>query len=231
MAENWCPVCCCRHRDKKDCPGELLATGPERQGWRVNVQTPHGIEGCGVLVAPSGDSWRARILTFPNILWTVPDGRGTIKFVGRSPREAERQAIDFLRQHIRNRGHTMRDEIALSVPGEIEAEVAPGGLAPPCGPPALRRVRFLPVRFGVAQITEIAGTGNLSETGLFIITGSPEKDGTWLNMLLEVDEDPIGLRGLVRWKNRQHRAGRSPGMGVQLEEPPPSYLSYVRSLA
>ena len=82
MVEQWCPVCCCRHRDKKDCPGELLATGPERQGWRVNVQTSTGIEACGVLVAPAGDSWRARILTFPNILWTVPDGSGTLKFVG-----------------------------------------------------------------------------------------------------------------------------------------------------
>jgi hypothetical protein len=231
MVEEWCPVCCCRHRNKKDCPGELLATGPERQGWRVNVQTPTGIEGCGVLIAPSGDSWRARILTYPNILWTVPDGKGTLKFVGQSPREAERQAIEFVRRHIHDRGYTMRDEIALAEPGDVEAEAAPEGLNRPSSPPALRRVRFLPVRFGVAQITEIAGTGNLSETGLFIITGSPEKDGTWLNMLLELDDDPIGLRGLVRWKNRQHRVGRSPGMGVQLEEPPPSYLSYVRGLS
>ena len=125
----------------------------------------------------------------------------------------------------------MRDELVLHEPGAIDAEPAPGGLIVPSGPPALRKVRFLPVRFGVAQITEIAGTGNLSETGLFIITGSPEKDGTWLNLMLEVDDDPIGLRGLVRWKNRQHRAGRSPGMGVQLNEPPPSYLSYVRTLS
>ena len=231
MAEEWCPVCCCRHRDRRDCPGELLATGPERQGWRVNVQTPTGIEACGVLVAPSGDSWRARILTFPNILWTVPDGRGTLKFVGRNAGEAERQAITFVRQHIRDRGYTMRDEVVLYEPGAIEAEAAPGGLIVPSGPPALRKVRFLPVRFGVAQITEIAGTGNLSETGLFIITGSPEIDGIWLNLLLDVDDDPIGLRGLVRWRNRQHRAGRSPGMGVQLNEPPPSYLSYVRTLS
>jgi hypothetical protein len=183
-----------------------------------------------VLVAPVEDLWRARILTYPNILWTVPGGGGTIKFVGRSAREAEAAAIAFLREHVRARGYTMRDELAIVEPDDFDPEAIRHGLARPQGPPAPRRIRFLPVRFGVTQITEQAGTGNLSETGLFIITNSPEDRYTWLNMLLEVEEDRIGLQGLVRWTNRRHHAGRSPGMGVQLKAPPPSYIDYVRSL-
>jgi len=50
--------------------GDLRATGDERHGWRVAVETPHGIEAYGVLVAPTHERWRARILTFPNVLVT-----------------------------------------------------------------------------------------------------------------------------------------------------------------
>jgi len=231
MSKNWCVVCCTRHRFKKDCPGELLATGPESSGWRVNIQTPSGIEACGVLIAEADGLWRARILTYPNVLWTVPGGGGTMKFVAGSAGEAERQAMTFLRRHVQNRGYTLRDEVALHGPEAFDPEPLPEGLSPPPGSPAERKIRFLSIRFGVAQVTEIAGTGNLSSSGLFIITNSPEGDGTWLNMMLDVEGDPLGLRGLVRWKNRQHRAGRSPGMGVQLEAPPPSYLDYIRTLS
>ena len=230
MVERWCPVCCTLHHSRKDCPGELLATGPERHGWRVNIHTPNGIEACGVLVAQAGDVWRARILTYPNVLWTVPGGQGTIKFAARTAREAEGAAIDFVREHVRVRGYTMRDEVALVEPGEFDLEAVRLGISRPTGPAAPRRIRFLPIRFGVKQITEVAGTGNLSRTGLFVITNAPEEADTWLNMLLELTDDNIGLKGLVRWTNRRHRSGRSPGMGIQLKEPPPSYLDYIRSL-
>lgn len=230
MVQRWCPVCCTLHHSRKDCPGELLATGPERHGWRVNIHTPNGIEACGVLVAQAGDVWRARILTYPNVLWTVPGGQGTIKFAARTAREAEGAAIAFVREHVRVRGYTMRDEVALVEPGVFDLEAARLGISRPTGPAAPRLIRFLPIRFGVKQITEVAGTGNLSRTGLFVITNAPEEANTWLNMLLELTEDNIGLKGLVRWTNRRHRSGRSPGMGIQLKEPPPSYLDYIRSL-
>jgi hypothetical protein len=228
MSYEWCPVCCTRHQSKKDCPGELPATGPERHGWRVNFQTRRGIDACGVLIAPSAGLWRARILTYPNVLWTVPGGQGTLKFVGRSAREVEQQAIAFLREHIRARGYTMRDEVSHAEPGEFEPEA--GAIARPAGPPAVRKVRFLPIRYGLRQVTEIAGTGNLSESGLFIISNSPEDAGIWLNMMLDIGGDEIGLQGLVRWMNKRHKLGRSPGMGVQIDAPPPSYLDYIREL-
>ena len=83
---EWCEICCTTHLPSHRCPGDLQATEDERHGWRVNVETPQGIEGYGVLVAPTSGPWRARILTYPNILWLVPGGRATIKFVGDTAR-------------------------------------------------------------------------------------------------------------------------------------------------
>ena len=82
MHEAFCQVCATQHGEREDCPGELRATGPERHGWAVAVDAQRGVDLYGVIVAPSGPRWRARIVTFPNVLWTMPGGRGTIKFVG-----------------------------------------------------------------------------------------------------------------------------------------------------
>ena len=159
----------------------------------------------------------------PTCCGRSPAGRGRSSSWAERPARRSAAAIAFLREHIRVRGYTMRDEVAVVEPEEFDPEAALVGLSRPSGPVPPRLIRFLPIRFGVEQITEMAGTGNLSETGLFIITNAPEDRHAWLNMMLEVDGDSIGLQGLVRWMNRRHRAGRSPGMGVQLELPPPSY--------
>ena len=82
MSFPWCPICQTQHATRKDCPGEVLASGPERHGWRVLVRTPTRAEVYGVLIAESEDRWRARVVTYPNMLWSVPGGRGTLKFVG-----------------------------------------------------------------------------------------------------------------------------------------------------
>ena len=51
MGIPWCLVCQTRHESARDCPGELLASGPERYGWRVLVRTPTRAEVYGVLIA------------------------------------------------------------------------------------------------------------------------------------------------------------------------------------
>ena len=76
---NWCLLCCTDHPSEGRCPGELMATGPEQRGWKVTVETPSGFQAYGVLVAESGKYWRARILTYPNVLWTTPGGHGSMK--------------------------------------------------------------------------------------------------------------------------------------------------------
>ncbi len=220
MRIGWCQVCCSQHGLQRECPGELPITGPERHGWRVNVDTPRGIESYCVLIAPSDDVWRARILTFPNVLWLAPGQQMSMKFVGQTGEEAERKAAEFIRRHCLDKGFLIRSG------GQMVA-----GLPKPAGRPAVRKIRFLTVRFGVAAANEKAGTGNLSESGLFIITESPVDAGSWLSMSIKIDEESVPLRGLVRWASNQHHVGRAPGMGIQLSEPPRPYLSYVRSLS
>lgn len=226
MCDEWCPVCCTRHAIAAECPGELLATSAERFGWRVNVETPQGIEAYAVLVSQVRDRWRSRIITYPNVLWLVPRGRGTLKFLADRPQEAESQAVDFIREHCRSRGYKIRQRVSEVVPGSFdpEARVTP---APPSAP---RVIRFLPVRFGVVGATEPGGTGNLSENGLFIITRTPVLSGSNLKMTLGLDDDPVALAGQVRWMRDKPHVGRSPGMGVQLNAPPAQYTAYVRSL-
>ena len=70
-SHGFCRVCGTEHQGPASCPGELPATGVERPGWRVQVETPFGHEAIGVLLAPSHEQWRARIVTYPNVLWTA----------------------------------------------------------------------------------------------------------------------------------------------------------------
>ena len=228
MDSTWCLRCCTQHARNQRCPGELTATGPERHGWRVNAETPDGIEAYGTLIAPSYDEWRARIMTYPNILWVVPGGVGSMKFVDSTPQAAERQAADFIREYCHARGYPLRNTLAPVSAGRIRHEgVRPGRATPG---PAERKIRFLPVRFGVVRAVEVAGTGNLSETGMFIMTDSPVDVGTQVKLLLELENEPMDLDGVVRWARKDHHVGRSPGMGVQLNQPPQTYRSYVKRL-
>ena len=227
MATEWCRVCCTTHVRGERCPGELLTENPERHGRRVNVETPNGIEAYGVLVAKTRCGlWRSRIMTYPNVLWAVPGGAGTMKFAGETPIEAERQAIEFIRSHCRERKLTLRNEVALSTPDKLEIES--GEFVRPV--PATRVIRFLPIRFGVVNPSEVGGTGNLSETGLFVITNHPLEVNTRLRLMLDLDNKPLTLTGDVRWMNSNPRVGRSPGMGVQLQAPAERYAEYVRTL-
>jgi len=227
MATKWCSVCCTTHDRRVQCPGELITQNPERHGWRVNVETPRGIEAYGVLVAKAKCGlWRARIMTFPNVLWAVPGGEAAIKFAADSPIDVERQAIEFIRTHCREHGFALRNEVALSTPDKPSAEDGESVQSVS----ATRVIRFLPIRFGVVNPSEVGGTGNLSETGLFVITNHPLEVNTQLRLLLDLTKNPLSLIGDVRWMNSSPRVGRSPGMGVMLHAPPGQYADYVRTL-
>jgi Tfp pilus assembly protein PilZ len=222
----WCPTCGSDHDVPSECPGDLRATGPERHGWRIAVETPHGIEAYGVLVAPSRDLWRSRIVTYPNILWTIPGGTRTLKFVGSSPQDAEARAVAFVEGHVKARGYVRR--IALDPPtaGRIKAEAR----ALSAASPALRKMRALPVRFGAGPTLFAAMTDNLSESGLFVTTMAPLDAGEALRVLLDLDTGPVGLKGEVVWRRDRIVMGRPVGMGVSLLAPPEAYRRYVREL-
>jgi hypothetical protein len=229
--DGWCLLCCTRHETADSCPGDLSSTGGERHGWRVTVETPNGLETYGVLVAEVHDLWRARIVTYPRILWTVPGGGGTVKFAGRSAVDAELQAIEFIKAHCADRGYEIRNLRSSMEPESIDPEAASGVERRVRPVPAVRKVRFLPVRFGRMNLTERGQTGNLSETGLFIITEVPVGQGEQVNLVLATSVDGVTLTGRVRWSRTEHLVGRTPGMGIQLATPPPGYVRFVRALA
>jgi Tfp pilus assembly protein PilZ len=225
---GWCAVCGGSHKTAQECPGELSSTGPERHGWRIAVDTPYGIETYGVLVAPSLDLWRARIITYPNVLWTVPGGGLTVKFAGNTPQEAEGYAVQFIEGHIKARGYARRGtpdapEVAGYGAEALARAVAAAG-------PALRKLRAIPVRFGSGSQLLSAMTGNLSESGLFVMTIAPFNPGTGLRVVIDLATGPMGLNGQVVWHRPLPVSGRPVGMGVRLISPPGPYREFVIEL-
>ena len=228
MGLAWCSVCGGNHAEPQECPGDLRATGPERHGWRVAVDTPYGLEAYGVLVAPSLDLWRARIITYPNVLWMVPGGGVSLKFAGATPQEAESRAVAFIEGHIRTRGFVRREAADAPEVSRYNAEAL--ARAQGAAGPALRKMRALPVRFGTGPHLFTAMTGNLSESGLFVVTLAPFDPGTGLRVLLDLDTGPMGLKGQVVWQRLRPISGRPVGMGVQLISPPGPYREFVVEL-
>ena len=230
MPTPWCPVCCTNHDLDGTCPGELRATGVERHGWRVRVDSPVGSEAIGVLVAPAGTLFRARILTYPSMLWTVPGGSGTIKFVGRTPQEAEERAIRFISRHIEARGYIRNDQLAPVHAGKIVAEAAGSGAYPKGAGPPRRKVRSLPVHFGTLRPISPGWTLNVSREGLFVTTPDPLARQAPVALVVDLQGLLVRLSGNVVWNRRELEPGRPLGMGIRLSNPPETYVSFYRSL-
>lgn len=208
------------------------ATGPERHGWRLHVETPVGVQAIGVLVAPSGDLWRSRILTYPNVLWTAPGGNATLKFVASTPQEAERRAVDYVVAHVRRMGWVRRDglePVAVSTlpPGAGPRSAARRGRGRPQSP---RKMRCLPIRFGSERPSTLGQTVNLSREGLCVATPTPLDPGEPVRLNVEVLGHTLPLQGFVVWNRPRPSLGRPMGMGLRLVDPPPLYTNFVASL-
>jgi Tfp pilus assembly protein PilZ len=224
---TWCPICCTNHSRRTRCPGELRATGEERNGWRVVVETPSGMHGYGVLLAEAGHQWRARILTFPRTLWSVPGGGGSLKFVGRTPEEAERRAAAFIRKHCLDRHYAIREDLmSLSI---SDAAGSPGSYVRDDAR-EIRIARVLPVLFGEDRPILKARTGNLSTSGMFIRTVRPLGEHRLVGVSLELEQGKVPLRGAVVWARSGPVREHPPGMGLRLLNPPPIYVRYIQAL-
>ena len=224
---EWCYTCCTDHAPRDACPGPLLATGEERHGWRVLVTTPFGAEIYGVLVASCRGVWRSRILTYPNILWILPSG-GSLKFVGSGPRDAEAQAVEFIKQHCKTRNLEIEKKLPAVESGRVDPEhdaAIAGALRVES---RKRKVDGIPLKFGLGHVTEEATTDNYSEGGLFIRTDSPLPQESAVRIQLELQGLRIPLKGVVQWVRETEEDGRPPGMGVKIERPPPRYIHFVR---
>lgn len=232
-ARRWCGTCGTSHSGPGTCPGTLRATGAERPAWRVNVATPYGEEAIGVLLAPSDDLWRARIITYPNVLWTLPGGRGTIKFVGDTEREAEQQAIAFIEEHVRTKRIVRRD--GLEAPGLLAGPISGpvSGPVPTAGRPYStppRKFTCVPLRWGLARASTRGVTVNVSLEGMFIAAVAPEAEGQPVLIHIDLEGHTLAMRGFVMWNRRRSEPGRPLGMGVRLSEPPALYRSFVTAL-
>lgn len=225
---EWCPVCCTQHVTRSDCPGELLATGPERHGRRITVAANARNETYGVLIAEAGDLWRARVLTYPNMLWSVPGGKGTVKFVGDSPRNVERQAVAFIERMCKARGYKVVEQAAELESAKVTDESADSE-SPRQGKDA-RHLRVHEVHFGAEKAEKKATTGDLSRGGMFVATSEPLAAGSALRLRLELEGFSIPLVGTVAWARRRAEEGRPAGMGVNLHNPPALYTRFVREI-
>ena len=223
---DWCAVCSTLHLRRETCPGPLDATGPETETRRLRVYTGR-FESFGILTAPVEGHWRARVVTLPRMLWSVPGRRDTIKFFGETKDEAERRAVAFIVEHCRSRGHRILDpDEPRHVPPTSAAEK-------PEQPLVQREPRLphsVPARFGAKSVDHRARTADLSRSGLFLATGRPLPARTEIRIVLEVSPFEIPMRGTVAWSRIEASEGKPVGMGVKLAVPPSMYLRYVDRL-
>ena len=99
----------------------------------------------------------------------------------------------------------------------------------------VRRTKRIEVRFGVDHPSQLGFTIDVSEAGLFVKTTAIYSAETPL--VLEMclpDREAFSLRGYVTWAKRVPpqlaRHLRKAGMGIELIDPPPEYLTFVRGL-
>jgi hypothetical protein len=199
-----------------------MATGPERYGRKLAALVGERQEVFGVLIAESGEHWRARILTYPRMLWSVPGARGPVKFAAGTPEEAERKALEFIREVCAERKYKILKGVPRTETGEVQAD-----RSNPWDP---RHAQHLVMRFGETKATEEGKTDNLSMGGLFVITSNPLAPGRKLRIALELESYTIPLTGKVAWARMRPDKDRPAGMGVQLDSPPAMYVRYVRKL-
>lgn len=220
VTEDFCPVCGTQHDLPPSCPGELRATGPERHGWAIAVDAPRGIELYGVIVAPTNGVWRARVVTYPHSTWTIPGGRGTLKFVGPTAAEVEAKALQFVLRWCTDHNRNPRDGF-----GPWDHTGGPGYRRPPP-----RKRRSIPIRFGLDGKMTLMTTHDLSPGGMFVTALEPYHEGTVLDLEMEIYGCVAQMRGVVVWKRDKMEPGRPRGMGVRLLDPPPVYKLFVRGL-
>jgi hypothetical protein len=202
---------------------------PERGigGFALTVLTPWGKETYQVFLEETAPGWTARIVTLPNRIWVGPGGREALKFTAATAHEAESAAADFIEEARLAAGR----RLWAPRPGQKDPVAEKGReivLAQP--QTAERFARRLLLRFGQEQPDRPGVTGNLSETGIFIITDRPGQVGSDLEIDLRMPDQPVVLRGEVVWIRTERLPGMSVGCGVKLVRRPPEYMKQVRGL-
>ena len=195
-------------------------------GLARTVLTPHGKETSQVFLQRTRSGWVARIVTLPSRIWVQSGGREAMKFYGATATEAEAAAGEFMDQErIASGRRLLNERSAEAMPSLVR------GTLESAMPRVASRVaqRFL-LRFGVARPDRAGVTGNISETGLFIITDRPSLVGCEIEIDLRLPDLPIVLDGEVVWIRPERNDSASVGCGVRLIRRPTDYLEKIRSL-
>jgi hypothetical protein len=187
------------------------------------------METFGVLVAPAGRHWRARILTYPKALWVVPGGGGSMKFLGSRPQEAEKLAIEAIERQIEKRGFRKREVMPPVEIASVDPEQAPAPKGA-TAPASARKLLVAAVRFGHSKASQEAITANVSERGMFVSTSSPLDPGAAIRLRVDLEAFTVPLRGVVVWNRTRPEAGRPIGMGVRIFQPSSLYIEFVAQL-
>jgi hypothetical protein len=166
-------------------------------------------------------------VTYPNVLWSAPGGRGTLKFVGDTAAEAEAQAIRFVEEHVRQKRFARRDGMATVAAAGRATAPRP---RPHFSSADARKRYVLPVRFGGQRANVRGTTVNLSMDGMFVRAPAPEDGGQSLLIHVYLEGQMVPMRGLVMWNRFEAAPDRPTGMGIRLASPPALYHSFVASL-
>jgi len=227
VVDEWCDRCSTQHGDVEPCPGAITITGQVEHSWRGVFKTRRGGEAYVVLLAPAGELWSARIMTSPNVLWTIP-GRGkAMRFVATDREGAEGQAVRFVREHCRRLGYQSLEDLPSSVKIEMLQPPEPAHTVSR----APRKKCPVSIRWGIDVPNKDAATGDLSESGLFLITPEPPEPGTSVRIQIRNETCTLPLNGRVVWARKSADSDSPPGMGIHLIRPPKFYTQFVRGLA
>ena len=225
----WCRTCGTRHAVSM-CSRDYSSTGTERHGWRVLIEGKEYPEVYGVLIAPWGHLWRARILTYPNVVWMIPGGGTTMKFLGMSAAQAEAEAVQFIQDFCKTRGVKISRRLPNLDPGPVDHEENEQTKADAAAQAARRRLRHVPLWWGKNSADEPGLSEDLSESGLFLISGKLQPKGSKLKLRIRVADTMVELTGTVAWTRDLASNGRRIGMGIELKSPPQAYKEFVRGL-
>lgn len=225
----WCRTCGTRH-PPVPCVKDYSSTGTERHAWRALIEGKEFPEVYGVLIAPMGRLWRARILTYPNVVWMVPGGGATMKFLAMSAVQAEADAVQFIQDLCKRRGLRISRRLPNLEPGPVDHEESPETQADAQAQASRRRLRHIPIWWGKDAADEEGLSEDLSEEGLFLISGKLQPKGTTLHLRLKVGDTLLEMTGTVTWTRDLAGYGRRIGMGIELKSPPQGYKEFVRTL-
>lgn len=225
----WCRTCGTRHA-VGPCSRDYSSTGTERHGWRALIEGKEFPEVYGVLIAPMERLWRARILTYPNVVWMIPGGGSTMKFLGVSAAQAEGEAAQFIQEFCKSRGLKISRRLPNLEPGPFNHEESAATQSDTEAQANRRRLRHVPLWWGKNAADEEGLSEDFSESGLFLISGKLQPEGTKLKLRIKAGDTMVELTGTVAWTRDVAGGGRRIGMGIELQAPSQAYKEFVRSL-